>query len=269
MDRDAILNRYQNEEERLFVSKILDKINQTKTRNQITNTDFLSMYEQKLSRKILESQKEENYIFYLPEENLEKVMLIIYPDKCEDIFINNRFDYSKLVSLIRITLPNELKGKYEHKDYLSGIMKLGIRREKVGDILVFEEGADVVCTREIANYILNNLQQLTRFSKAKIEELNINNIRKPEIKKEEKRITVSSIRIDNIVSELANCSRVEATKIIEEQRVMLNYERETRNSKIINEKDVIVIRGKGKFEIKEILGETKKGKIALVIEHYI
>ena len=89
------------------------------------------------------------------------------------------------------------------------------------------------------------------------------------IKKEEKRITVSSIRIDNIVSELANCSRVEATKIIEEQRVMLNYERETRNSKIINEKDVIVIRGKGKFEIKEILGETKKGKIALVIEHYI
>lgn len=269
MDRDAILNRYQNEEERLFVSKILDKINQTKTRNQITNTDFLSMYEQKLSRKILESQKEENYIFYLPEENLEKAMLIIYPDKCEDIFINNRFDYSKLVSLIRITLPNELKGKYEHKDYLSGIMKLGIRREKVGDILVFEEGADVVCTREISNYILNNLQQLTRFSKAKIEELNINNIRKPEIKKEEKRITVSSIRIDNIVSELANCSRVEATKIIEEQRVMLNYERETRNSKIINEKDVIVIRGKGKFEIKEILGETKKGKIALVIEHYI
>ncbi len=109
MDRDAILNRYQNEEERLFVSKILDKINQTKTRNQITNTDFLSMYEQKLSRKILESQKEENYIFYLPEENLEKAMLIIYPDKCEDIFINNRFDYSKLVSLIRITLPNELK----------------------------------------------------------------------------------------------------------------------------------------------------------------
>ena len=77
MDRDAILNRYQNEEERLFVSKILDKINQTKTRNQITNTDFLSMYEQKLSRKILESQKEENYIFYLPEENIEKVMLII------------------------------------------------------------------------------------------------------------------------------------------------------------------------------------------------
>ncbi len=65
-------------------------------------------------------------------------------------------------------------------------MKLGIRREKVGDILVFEEGADVVCTREIANYILNNLQQLTRFSKAKIEELNINNIRKPEIKKKKK-----------------------------------------------------------------------------------
>ena len=51
--------------------------------------------------------------------------------------------------------------------------------------------------------------------------------------------------------------------------VMVNYETETRNSKIINEKDVIVIRGKGKFEIFEILGETKKGKIALNVEHYI
>ena len=269
MDRDAILNRYQNEEERLFVSKILDKINQTKTRNQITNTDFLSMYEQKLSRKILESQKEENYIFYLPEENLEKAMLIIYPDKCEDIFINNRFDYSKLVSLIRITLPNELKVKYEHKDYLSGIMKLGIRREKVGDILVFEEGADVVCTREIANYILNNLQQLTRFSKAKIEELNINNIRKPEIKKEEKRITVSSIRIDNIVSELANCSRSVASDIIAGQRVFVNYENETRNSKLIEVNDILVIRGKGKFCVYSIEGETRKGKIAVIVEHYL
>ena len=40
-------------------------------------------------------------------------------------------------------------------------------------------------------YILNSLPQLKRFSKSKIEKLNITNIRKPEIKKEQKRITVS------------------------------------------------------------------------------
>ena len=148
-------------------------------------------------------------------------------------------------------------------------MKLGIKREKIGDILVFEDGSDIVCCNEISKYILNSLPQLKRFSKSKIEKLNITNIRKPEIKKEQKRITVSSLRIDNIISEIVNCSRNESSKILEDQRVMVNYEVETKNSKIIKEDDIIVIRGKGKFRIFEILGETKKGKIAINVEHYI
>ena len=135
--------------------------------------------------------------------------------------------------------------------------------------MVFEDGADIVCCNEISKYILNSLPQLTRFSKSKIEKLSITNIRKPEIKKEQKRITVSSLRIDNIISEIVNCSRNESSKILEDQRVMVNYEGETRNSKIIKEDDIIVIRGKGKFRIFEILGETKKGKIAINVEHYI
>ena len=135
--------------------------------------------------------------------------------------------------------------------------------------MVFEDGADIVFCNEISKYILNSLPQLKRFSKSKIEKLNITNIRKPEIKKEQKRITVSSLRIDNIISEIVNCSRNESSKILEDQRVMVNYEVETKNSKIIKEDDIIVIRGKGKFRIFEILGETKKGKIAINVEHYI
>ena len=269
MNKLEILEKYKNEEEKLFVAKILDKIRLAKTRNQIVNTDFLDMHQRKISEEILNIEKEKNHQFYIPAEELEKYMLIIYPDKYEEIFKYNRYDYSKIVSLIRITLPNELKGKISHKDYLSGIMKLGIKREKVGDILVFEDGADIVVNKEISEYIINNLAQLTRFSKAKLEEVKISKIRKPEIKKEEIRITIQSLRLDNVVSELARKSRAETNEIILSKRVLVNYDVETRNSKIINERDVIVIRGKGKFIIKEILGETKRGKIALIVEHYI
>ena len=45
MNREAILNKYSNEEDRLFVAKIIDKINFAKTRNQIVATDFLDMYQ--------------------------------------------------------------------------------------------------------------------------------------------------------------------------------------------------------------------------------
>ena len=269
MSKSTILERYSNEEDRLLAAKILDKIKLAKTRNQIVNTDFLDMYQKKIIQEILNIEKEKNYIYYYPCQEAEKAMLIIYPDKYEDIFVNKRFDYSNIVKLIRITLPNELKGTYAHKDYLSGIMKLGIKREKIGDILVFEDGADIAVSNEICKYILNNLGQLTRFGKSKIEELNIEQIRNPEIKKETKRITVPSLRLDSVVSELANCSRNMASEIIAGQRVYVNYENETRNSALIEANDILVIRGKGKFFINKIEGETRKGKIAVIVEHYI
>lgn len=269
MDKTTILNRYSNEEDRLLVAKILDKIKLAKTKNQIVNTDFLDMYQKKISQEILNIDKEKNYTYYYACKEAEKTMLIIYPEKYGELFENNRFNYSNIIRLIRITLPNELKGTYAHKDYLSGIMKLGVKREKIGDILVFEDGADIVVSNEICKYILNNLGQLTRFSKAKIEELNIKQIRNPKIKKENIRITVPSLRLDSVVSELANCSRTVANEIIAGQRVYVNYENEARNSKIINVGDTLVIRGKGKFCINVIEGETKKGKIAVIVEHYI
>ena len=60
-----------------------------------------------------------------------------------------------------------------------------------------------------------------------------------------------------------------ASEIIAGQRVYVNYENETRNSKLIETNDILVIRGKGKFFINKIDGETKKGKIAVIVEHYI
>ena len=246
MNREAILNKYSNEEDRLFVAKIIDKINFAKTRNQIVASDFLDMYQKKIAQEVINIVKGQNYKFYYACEEAEKVMLIFYPDKYTDLFENERFNYSQFVKLIRIKLPNELKGTYSHKDYLSGIMKLGIKREKLGDILVFEDGADIVASFEICEYV-----------------------REPNVKKEEIRIVVPSLRLDAIVAELAKCSRNVANEIIENQRVFINYENESRSSKLLSEGDVIVIRGKGKFIVKLINGETRKGKLSVTIEHYI
>ena len=116
---------------------------------------------------------------------------------------------------------------------------------------------------------MTNLKQLTRFGKSEIVETNISEIRMPNIQTEEVKITVAAMRLDCIVSELAHCSRTMVVKIIEEQRVFVNYVNETKNSKNINVDDIIVIRGKGKFKIKNISGETRKGKKVVIVEHYI
>ena len=187
------------------------------------------MYKRKIAKETLEFSKEKNYIFYTKYEELEKAILVIFPEKYEKIIKEGQFDYSKAIKVIRITLPNESKGEYIHKDYLSAIMKLGIKREKVGDIIVFENGADIVVKSEICDYIFQNLRLLTRFKKSSLEIMGLEELRKPEIKTEERRIIISSMRCDNIVAELVGCSRSEATEIIEAQRVFLNYSMEDKN----------------------------------------
>lgn len=269
MNKQELLNRYSKDEDKLLVAKVLDKVQFSKSKNKIEHTDFLDMYQRKICESILKSIGEKNYIFYGGFGDSDKNMLIIYPKKLEDIFKENKFDYNQIMRAIEITLPNELIGKYEHRDYLSGLMKLGIKREKCGDIVVTKDGAYIVISEELSNYIPDKLEELTRFSKSKINLINIEDLKVPERKTQIKRITVPALRLDSVVAELANTSRVIANEIIEDKRVFINYENEDRKSKILKENDIIVIRGKGKFEISKIEGNTKRGKISVIVKHFI
>ena len=68
---------------------------------------------------------------------------------------------------------------------------------------------------------------------------------------------------------LKYCIYQEANEIISEERVFINYELKTKNSATLKENDILTIRGKGKFEIGEILSTTSKGKIRLMVRKYV
>lgn len=265
MEREN-LSKYKKPEDKLILSKILDKINFCETRNQIQTTDFLDLAQQELIRKFLQAQRIDNYIFFGGYEDAERKVVIFYPTKLENLIREEKIDFNEWIKVIRLTLPNENKGKYEHKIYLGALMKLGLKREKIGDILVDSNGADIIIDKDILNFLKANLLELTRFQKSTIEEIKLQDLRKIESQKEEIKITVSSMRLDNIVAELARCSRNKASEIIEQERVFINYELVTKQTKEVKENDRITIRGKGRFEIKEIIGSTKKGRFIVLIE---
>ena len=265
MDR-TILNKYKKPEEKLILSKILDKINFCETTNKIQVTDFLDLAQQQLIIKFLKLQKQENYILFGGFEDAERKVIIFYPEKLENLIIENRINFNEWIKVLRITLPNETIGKYDHRNYLGALMKLGIKREKIGDILVEDNGADILIIKDIFKFLQNNLSQLTRFQKANIEEINLDNLRKVKIEKQILTITVSSMRLDNIVSELAKCSRSKALEYIVHERVLVNFELITKQTKEIKLADKITIRGKGRFEIIDVVGSTRKGNIVLNVK---
>ena len=268
MDKQLILSKYSKPEDKLLISKMLDKIELSKSKNKIENTDFLDMYQKYLLEKILKQETLNNYIISGGTEDTERNIIVFYPEKLKEVVNKN---YKKILPIIciRINLPKEMYGKYSHRDYLGGLMKLGIKREKIGDIFVFKDGVDLLILDEISKFLLNNISSLTRFGKSKIEKISIEDIRTKEINKEEINVIVSSMRLDCIVSELLKTSRGKAEDIIKEQRVFVNFENVDKLTKQIKENDLITIRGKGRFEISKIEGITRNNRVKLIVNKFV
>ncbi len=261
---ESAREKYKNSEYKLLIAKVIDKYEFSKTKNKITYTDFLNISEISIIKRILKEEKVSNFIIYGGKDETDRSILIFYPEKFSKEMVEK--NYEKIFNVIRIKLPNNIK--YEHREFLSGIMKLGIKREKFGDILVTDFGADIISLAEVAKVLENDLKTLTRFKKSEITIENIKDLTYIENEFENLNIIVSSIRLDNFVAELANCSRTNASEIISEGRVFINSIIEFKDSKKINIGDLITVRGKGKFIFDGIEKETKSGRYLLNMRKY-
>ena len=268
MDKQKILNKYSKPEDKLLISKMLDKMELALSKNKVEYTDFLDSYQSHLLEKILEQENFSHYLMSGGVENAERKSIVFYPEKLNSVIETN---YTKILPIIciRIVLPKEMHGVYSHRDYLGGLIKLGIKREKIGDIFVFENGVDILVLEEISHFLVTNLPSLTRFSKAKIEIIKLNEVRPRSINKEIMNIIVASMRLDCIISEILRTSRGKAEEILKEGKVFVNFEPAFKLTKQIKENDLITVRGKGRFEIEKIEGITKNERIKLVVGKFI
>jgi RNA-binding protein YlmH len=129
-----------------------------------------------------------------------------------------------------------------------------------------EESAYVVCAREVADFILYNVDRIgnTPVKAALAEQVE-------EIKEKEKIITttVASLRLDSIISAGFGISRTKAAEVIKSGRVRVNWEENDLTSKQIKQNDVISLRGKGRILLEEIVGTTRKDRIKITIKKFV
>ena len=210
--------------------------------------------------------KLENAFFYGVNENADRKILVFYPEKLTEELV--RKSLKNVLSGIRIILKNDQIGNYEHKNYLSALIKIGIDRGKIGDILVDDYGADIIAFDMNKEFIIQSLSELTRFRKANIDIIPIDDIKQKIDRFEESTIIVSSMRIDNIVAELAGCSRTNADEYINSEKVFVNYETALKGSKTIFEGDIVTIRGKGKFRIDGLVRNTRNNRFVIKVNKY-
>ena len=92
-------------------------------------------------------------------------------------------------------------------------------------------------------------------------------IAEPETK--EIRDTVSSLRLDSIISSGFRIGRSLACDYIHAGRAAINGLPCEKPDKLIPEGAKISVRGLGKIKLRTINGETKKGRISVILDRYI
>lgn len=262
MNKQEVLSKYKKEEDKLLIAKIIDKQVESDIKGKTTHTDFLDMAQQKLANSFIQKQKIDNCKWQGGYLEAQRKKLYFYPKK------GVKQDEIE-IGVLRVKLPKDKIGKYEHRIYLGGLLKLGIKREKIGDILVLEDGADILVEKEILSFLVTHLNDLVRFQKVSCQEEELKNIKIPMQRKEERKIIVSSMRLDTVISAIIGCSKSKAEEYLKEERVVLNYETTNKGIKEVKENSVLTIHGKGKYDIIEIEGFSKKQKIILKIAKWV
>ena len=172
-------------------------------------------------------------------------------------------DAGELVSVLEITGRDV--GELKHPDFLGSLLGLGIRRDKIGDILVLEGRCLVFVVENIADYIIENLTKVGRKG-VKVKAINISEAEIPCRKVEIIQSTVAALRLDSIVAAALRTSRTVAVAAISEGRVFVNWVQAESSSYKIKPGDVFSVRGAGRFRLSEETRETKKGRIGIYIE---
>ena len=189
-------------EDRMLLANIEDKIRQSEDRYMITFSSFLDLRQRSLAETVLKTRKDLNYGFYGGYENAERVICAFFP---EGFLVGESAaqHFSSIpgenpLSVIR-ALRKKGSPELSHRDYLGALMGLGIRREAVGDILVREDGADLIVLKEMAGFVLMNYGRAGR-AVLELSEIPVGDLIWEENAPREIVESVASLRLDNLVS---------------------------------------------------------------------
>lgn len=248
----------------LIIAKIEDRVAQCRDGYYVTATDFLDSHEQALAKAVVMRSAGVRPLMYGGYDDAERRMLVCIP---ADMPFSDDEATDGLISVLRVTKP-AISKELSHRDYLGSVLGLGIDRRLTGDILVRDDGADILIVPGIEDFLLREYHQAGRVevktAAASLEELII-----PEQRAEYIKDTVSSPRLDSIISSAFRLSRGKASEAIRGGIVSVDHIECVKPDAKVEEGAVLVLKGKGRAVLEEIGDKSGKGRTRIRIKKYI
>ncbi len=244
----------QNEIEKMLLAHGLDKLETCRMHQYLTSTRFLDLRGRTMVHQaVQQSGGMDALLFAGGYEDAERTVAVFFPD----YMTQQEAKACAPIAVLRIVRQG--RTALSHRDYLGSLMGLQIERECIGDILVHEQGADVVVLADVAAFLQLHLQKVGQ------QPVTVSAIGQDEVQLAAEQLTmrqgnVAAMRLDSVVAEVFGLSRGEAQAAVAKGLVFLNHLQCGKAEKLVAQGDKITLRGTGRANILELSGISRKGR---------
>lgn len=172
------------------------------------------------------------------------------------------------IGVLSITSVDDKLESLDHGDYMGAILGLGIKRDKIGDIHVLETGCHCLASKDILPFLDTELRQVHRIH-VLTEILPPSMLQTSSQKLDEMNVTVASLRLDGIASDVFRLSRAKILTPIKAGKCRVNWKVEDNPAKPLRSGDVVSMQGFGRFKVIEVGDPTKSGRIRIRLGKFV
>ena len=265
MNKTELLNKCAggDEENRLILARALDKLELADRRGVPAHTQFLSPAQRVAVEGLINASGHPRHLFTGGYPDAERTICVFLPDWMEEE------DWpSGEHPLAALQFHASAGAKLSHRDWLGSIMGLGLTREKIGDLLVEENRCQILVLAETMPIVRSQLEKVGRYPVSGVD-IPLEDLTPPERTVKLIRDTFATLRLDAVTASAFSLPRSKASTLIASGRVSLNHVECTKPDRQVSEGDIITCRGSGKCIVKQITGQSKKGRIMAELERYV
>lgn len=245
----------------MLLAKVWDKIGAGLRREIPASTCFLSPRELEMARFLFGDLP--GLLAFGGYDDAERKMLCYLPEYLEEAWLTG--EDSPLVCLRAEFYEADAP---THRDFLGALMGAGIGRETIGDICVDKGSCDFFVTPEIAPYLLQNFTAAGR-TKLRLCRIPLDQARIPEPEVKQIRDTLASLRLDSVISSGFRIGRSLAAQYVTAGKAAINGLPCEKSDKTVAQGDKISVRGLGRIRLEQVGGQTKKGRVSVMIYRYV
>ena len=258
--REKITRFYRGTEGEAVAARLVDLAEQTVKSRKFRESDFLDPYGMEIAETVAANYDGVSVLFDGGYPGAERQKAVFAH---ADFGGAPSFD----IAVVRAEWNAEF-ARLSHRDVLGALTGLGVERDKIGDILVTAGAVRVLTNRKMAEFLLAEWTMIGA-AHVSVAEDSTESITPREERTKEISATVASLRAHSVAAAGFGISRSRAASDIETEKLRLNWQPVKSASQAVKEGDVFSMRGRGRVEVVEVRGKTKKGRIGISLRRYL